>query len=194
MSAVRTGCGVLLAAALLAGCATLGGPGPLVQPGPGEVGGVLRVTAPIAYSRLRDRTLRAELWTVNGPLLDAVYFYYDLRPGDALLRAREGVELPVLRAGMAAHEVAELLADTLRRTGHVRVSVEGLRPAPLGGRDGFAFDLAYTTPEGLDYRGLAHGAWRSERLVLLYFTAPALHFYPTLAPAARELFASAALP
>jgi hypothetical protein len=180
----------LLVTALLAGCATLGGQDPHVLPGAREVGGVLRVQAPIAYSQFRDRTLRAEMWTVNGPLLDAVYFYYDLRPGDALVREREGVELPVVRAGMAAHEVEEMLADTLRRTGTAQVSTDALRPDKVGTLDGFAFDFAYTAPDGLDYQGFARGAWHGERLVLVYFTAPRLHFYPRLAAPAQALFAS----
>ena len=39
-------------------------------------------------------------------------------------------------------------------------------------------------------QGFARGAWHGERLVLVYFTAPRLHFYPTLVVSAQALLAS----
>lgn len=177
----------------LGGCATLGGQDPLVTPGPRTVGGTFSVQAPIAYSQFRNRGGQAEMWTVNGPALDAVYFYYGLRVGDALVRASENVTLPTLRAGMAAHEVEEFFADTLRRAGYARVETTALAPTRVGTLAGFGFDLRYVTEDGLEYQGFAQAAWRNERLVLMYFAAPALHFFPTLEPAARRLFASVQL-
>lgn len=185
--------GMLAAAVALGGCATFGGQDPLVAPGPREVGGAYTVQAPIAYSQFRSRSGQAELWTVNGPALDAVYFYYGLRVGEPLVRAPENVTLPTLRAGMAAHEVEEFFADTLRRAGYAQVETTALAPARLGTLPGFGFDLRYATESGLEYQGFAQGAWHGERLVFMYFAAPALHFYPTLAPAARQLFASVQL-
>lgn len=186
--------GVLAAAVALGGCATLGGQDPLVAPGPRSVGGAYTVQAPIAYSQFRNRSGQAELWTVNGPALDAVYFYYGLRPGQSLVRAPENVTLPTLRAGMAAHEVQEFFADTLRRAGYARVETAALAPVRLGAVPGFGFELRYATESGLEYEGFAQGAWRGDRLAFMYFAAPRLHFFPTLAPAARQLFASVQLP
>lgn len=184
-----------LLAAALAGCAGMpgAGTGPLVEPGARQVGDTLTVQAPIAWTQFRDRQRRAELWTVNGPALDAIYFYYGVRAGESLLPQREGTTLPTVRAGMAAHEVQEFFADSLTRSGAVRVQTDALRPARLGTRDGFAFDLHYTSADGLDYQGFAQGVWHGERLVFMYFSAPVLHFYPSLAPAAQKLFASAQL-
>lgn len=184
----------LLAAVLLApGCATLTGSGPLVEPGVRSVGSDYQVEAPIAYSRFHNRMLRAELWTVNGEALDAVYLYHGLRPGDALLPERRGITLPTLRAGMAAHEVQEFFADTLRRTGAARVETEALVPVTVQGAEGFRFELSFSSKDGLEYQGLVQGILKEDKLFLLYFSAPRLHFYPALAPAAERLFASVEL-
>lgn len=187
-------CSAVVLAAMLAlpGCATLGGSsGPLVRAASVQpIGKHYAVTAPLDYQRLVSRDPPGQLWTVNGPLLDAVYLYGGLKPGAALLDATPDAKLPRVRAGMAAHEVAELVADTLRSTGATQVETPEIAPAPFGTLPGFRFTLRFTAADGLDYQGLALGATRGDELLLIYFAAPRLHFFPGYTAAVEKLFAS----
>ncbi len=181
----------LLCAALLQACSS-GPPRSLVLAEPREIGKVLRVTPTKEWSRFHDRLLRAELWTINGPRLEALRFYYGIRKDGTLLQSGGSSTLPTYRPEMTEHEVMELVASTLARAGASQVTTVNLRPFAFGSLDGFRFEMDYVSGQGLDYKAIVAGAPdpARERLYLILFTAAAPHYAPTYTPEVEKILAS----
>ena len=180
-----------LGIALLQACSS-GQPRSLVLAEPREIGKVLRVTPTLEWSRFHDRFLRAELWTINGPRLEALRFYYGIREDGTLLQTYGGSTLPTYRPGMTEHEIMELVASTFTRSGMSQVITRNLRPFPFGNLEGFRFEMDYVSGQGLEYQALAAGAQdpEKERLYLVLFTAAAPHYAPTYLPEVERILAS----
>lgn len=180
-----------LGIALLQACSS-GQPRSLVLAEPREIGKVLRVTPTLEWSRFHDRILRAELWTINGPRLDALRFYYGIRKDGTLLQTYGSNTLPSYRPGMTEHEIMELVASTFTRSGMSQVATRDLRPFQFGKLDGFRFEMDYVSSQGLEYQALAAGAQDpdNERLYLVLFTAAAAHYAPTYLPEVERILAS----
>ena len=182
---------VIALLALLQGCSS-GQPRALVLAEPREIGKVLRVTPTLEWSRFHDRSLRAELWTINGPRLEALRFYYGIRKNGTLLQTSGSSTLPTYRPGMTEHEIMELVASTFTRSGMSQVTTRNLRPFPFGQLEGFRFDMDYVSGQGLEYQALAAGAQdaNKERLYLVLFTAATPHYAPTYLPEIERILAS----
>lgn len=162
----------LALAVMLVGCAspTLVGPGPISVDG-------LRLDSPVAWSQ---RGLAGERqWTIDGPLLNALEIYTDVKPGELLFdlpqaQRREGIRY---RAGMSDLEVQELVADGLLAAGVVDLELLKLEPAQLDGQAAIRFELSFANAAGLRYRALALASQAGERLTLLLYYAPAEYYY-----------------
>lgn len=181
MSARLPAAALLLAAgAALGGCATPG----KVEPGQAtRAADHYRVATDIEWSRIHQRQL--ELWTVDGLQLQQLRFYRALEDGDTLLPEPRRVHVapqddrrPRYRDWMRAHDVMGLVADTLAQSGAVKIRTHGLEPADFGDLPGFRFALAFASPGGLDYRGVALGTIDTRsRLHLILYTGADPHYF-----------------
>ena len=180
----------MFAALLISGCADRTR-SRLVTAESRDIGKHYRVTPTMDWNRFYDRMLGVELWTINGPRLEAIRLYHGIRDERGLLHQDRDANLPQYRAGMTSHEIAEMVLDTYSRSGASRVEMKGLRPVPFGDLSGFRFDLSYVSSAGLEYRGVAAGApTEDDRLLLILFTAAAPHYFPTYVPEVERIVAS----
>lgn len=169
---------------LLAACARYS----LVPPGSHEIGGAYTVQTSIAWSETSAGS--AELWTVDGPSLEAVRFFAALEDGDALFEFHGRDNYPRFEGRMTASEVMEFVVDSLALAGAANMAATDLRPMKFGTLEGFRFELAFLDADGLEYDGLAAGAVADERLNLILYTGTRAYYFPKYKSQVERLIAS----
>lgn len=174
----------LAAAVLLAACTQYS----LVERGRVEIGETYSVESQIAWSK-RSAGKR-QIWTVDGPALQALWFYTGIKEGEPLLADRRGEDVPVFRANMKANDVAQLVADSLSRGGAAYVETSGLRPAAFGSRPGYRFEITYLTKSGLRMRGFALGAVIDGKLYLVLYYGAGIHYFDEYRDEVERIFES----
>ncbi|MCU0753566.1 MAG: hypothetical protein MUE46_00375 [Xanthomonadales bacterium] len=176
----------LLLALSLAGCVS-----DRIRPGEDVSLGELTLTSPVGWSQRGYG--RERYWTIDGPALNSIAIFQNVREGEHLLllpRGRRRDEGAIYRTAMSEAEVQELFADALQSLGLVNVSATGLRPAAFGSRPGFRFELRYDTPRGLSYRGLVLAEIDAGTLSYLVYDAPAEYYYERDLASVEALLAS----
>jgi hypothetical protein len=167
-----------LLAALLAGCAT--GGGPLVKTGPNPAGGRLTIDSEMEWTRFA--AARYQLWTIDGPLLNRLYLVPRVREKEFIfLGERQTKRRPdgaFYQRGLRADELRDLILDGLRAVGAVNLEARDLRPANFSGRDGLRFEFSMANEEGLKYQGMAAAFEHEKGLALAIFLAPSEFYYP----------------
>lgn len=155
-----------------------------------SVGNGVRVTAEPGFAQIHLATMR--YWTRNGTGLDELHFYTGIKNGQPLFRpaGKRPIDMPAFNARMTPNDIEDLTVASLQKNGFQNVRASTLRPCPFGSAPGFCFDLLLANDEGLEMRGRALAATRSEVLDLLVFTAPAEHYFAELSPAIDRIFAS----
>ena len=138
-----------------------------------------------------------EVWTVNGPGLEAIYMTDGIDDGDPLFKQKLGQpkkKLPLFHAAMNANEVMEFVVDTLITSGAGEVHTTALRPQKFGAHPGFRFDLEYLGATGLEGRGMAFGAIVEDKLYLMLYLAAAEHYFTTYGGHVERMFDSLKTP
>lgn len=163
---------------ILAGC--MAGSGPLVRPGPNPAGNRLMIDSEMEWTRI---TLpRAQLWTIDGELLNRLYLVPSVRERDYIFLGRRQTarrpDGPFYHRGMREDELRDLVLDGLRAAGAVNVQGSNLRPVSFAGRDGLRFDFSAANEEGLKYQGMAAAFEHDKGLALAIFLAPSEYYYP----------------
>ncbi len=172
----------------------------LVEPKPRSIDKQLGTVDPqIPWSRIAKGKI--EIWTVDGPTLQAVRFYKGLKDGDALLpiRGDEG-EIPVYRRDMRATEIMEFFVDSLIAAERLgwrepnltagRIAAENLRPYDFSRQRGFRFEIRFVAANGLEYEGFVVGARIEDKLYLISYSGTRQYYYPKYKQAAEKLMAS----
>ena len=176
---------VLMAvASLFASCARY----TLVEPRPRTIADVYTVDPQTRWSSVTDG--KWEVWTVDGPGLEAIQFLDGLSDGDPLFRAVNAQKRMTFRKTMSPSELAELLVDGLISTGAQNVMVTALRPQKFGPSDGFRCELTFSTKNGLAKQGLAAGGIVKDRLYLVLYTGTKLHYYEAHRDHAEQIIQS----
>lgn len=134
-----------------------------------------------------------EMWTLNGPNIDSLTFYMPVADGEPLQRKEGNAEpYPPFRASMSASEIVELYEASLRRaTSSALVEVKNLRPASIGGIEGFRADTAFVTQDRVRRKGVLAGVVKEKKLYLMHFQAPELHYYDRAIDEVERIVASA---
>ena len=181
---------------LLAACAHY----TLLEPQPQMIDEAFHVEPQIQWSRTVSGHI--ELWTVDGPTLQAVRFYKGLQDGENLFRytGSEDDTLPVYRTPMTANDIMEFYVDSLiaaKRLGlrvtnwtGSRFETEGLRPVYFEGQPGFRFEVRFLAANGLEYEGFVVGTQIDQRLYLIVYSGAREFYYPRYKDAAEKLVAS----
>ena len=169
---------VALVGVLLAACA--GGGGRLVRPGPNPAGGHLTIDSGMEWTRASS--MRYQLWTMDGELLNMLYLIPSVREGEYIFlgqrQSRRRPDGPYYHRDMRADEIKDLVTDGLFGAGLVGVQVQNLRPFDFGGREGLRFELTMSNPEGLAYQGQVAAFEHDKGLALAIFMAPREYYYP----------------
>ncbi|MEI9930425.1 MAG: hypothetical protein WDM89_07690 [Rhizomicrobium sp.] len=102
-------------------------------------------------------------------------------------------QMPKYDSSMLPDDVAELFARTLGSAGYDRVKTSSLTPHSFGAETGFAFDLSFTTPDGLEMKGKVLASQPGKKLDAILFFAPNEYYFDHYADSVGKLFASARL-
>lgn len=156
----------------MAGCAAYS----LIEPPRAVIGDRYSVDPQIPWSAARAG--KVELWTVDGPALQAIRFVNGLSDGEPLFEGRGQEKRPIFRKGMAPTEIMELVVDSLTAAGLEKIQATGLRPEQFGAARGFRFEMTYLTRQGLEGQGTVVGAVMNERLYLIIYSGSRAHYYP----------------
>lgn len=167
-----------LALALLAGCASTAG-GRLVRPGPNPAGGHLTINSEMEWTRASS--MRFQMWTIDGDLLNLLFLIPTVREGDYIFlgqrQSRRRPDGPYYHRDMRPDEIKDLVADGLLGAGLVGVQAQNLRPFDFGGREGLRFELTMANGEGLAYQGQVAAFEHDKGLALAIFIAPREYYY-----------------
>lgn len=177
--------------AVVAACASY----QLVPAGQTTVRGAMAVAPARAWTKVPfiNSPGPLEMWTLNGPAIDTITFYMPVADGEPLQRKEGNAEpYPPFRATMSASEIVELFEASLRRSASsALVEIKNLRPANIGGIEGFRADTVFVTQDRLRRKGVLAGAVKDKKLYLMHFQAPELHYYDLAIDEVERIVASA---
>lgn len=126
-----------------------------------DVDGAYTVDPQITWSEFQGASIASNghVWTVDGLFLQRLDLFGGIEPGEALFEpaGAEEESLPKFQDDMRASDIQEFVIASLTQLGYVDVEAMGLRPAEIGGNDGFRFELSMATQSGLEMKGMAAG-------------------------------------
>jgi hypothetical protein len=162
------------------------------------VGDGITVDPQIAWTNVADTRDRdtVSVWTIDGLGLDELLFFSGVTAGAPLLRI-PGVaqkDMVLYNTTMLPDDVMDMIASTLGKAGDQQLRTSALRPVPFGTVTGFRFDLAFTTEDGLQMKGMAFFAQRRKKLDVILFVAPSEYYYDQYAPTVEKIFSSVQVP
>ncbi|WP_017932581.1 hypothetical protein [Robiginitomaculum antarcticum] len=178
---------------LVTACAT----GPrIAEPGPFETKSYT-VNLPSQWNALplrTDKNQRATVLTKDGPRLNAIYLFSDMKPGDALYnQVRRDNPVPKFALEMSDFELIEMVTDSLERGAQVKsLETQNVRPDTFSGNDALRFDMTGTTVSGLDIAGEALLAVIDGKFNLILFMAPAEYYADKYRAEVDAIFSSVA--
>ncbi|ADE15115.1 hypothetical protein Nhal_2008 [Nitrosococcus halophilus Nc 4] len=154
------------------GCGTTS---PIAGPDRTQVGEIYTVDPQIKWSRFYRRNI--EIWTVDGPSLEAIYFVKGIDPDETLVATNEEEKWPKFDPDMTANEIMELIIDSLARTGYTQLQPHHLRPEIFGSLKGFRFDFDFLYQDGLEGQGLVTGTIIENKLYLILYIGTRQHYF-----------------
>jgi hypothetical protein len=174
-----------------------------VEPGRKTAAGVYSLNTDVAWSARSQGP--SEFWTIDGPALQAVFFFPPVADGEPLFGVQTKQEtLAPFRKGMSPNEIMELVANTMMRLAETqpyvgpyagnRVETSGLEPFAFGDAGGFRFETQYLSINGLEYRGILFGAVRKDKLHLIAYTGTRAHYFPKYQRTVEHMLASVRVP
>ena len=158
----------------------------------------LAVTAIGDWNRsTQRRTGESENWTQHGTGLDDLGFYMGIKKGEALFRQRDKKKdpLPKFDPAMLPTDIVEWFENSARIALTSAVfEVGAVRPAQLAGHPGVEMDFTYATEgDNLERKGTARAAVIGQRLYLITYDAPKIHYFAEGAPTALAIMSTARL-
>ncbi|MGX7951845.1 hypothetical protein ACWPM1_04685 [Tsuneonella sp. HG249] len=161
------------------------------------VGGALVVTPPDDWNRATERpTRRTEIWTKDGTTLGELDFWLGVRAGEPLFKekSKKKAPLPKFDPKMLPTDLVEFFEDTARTVlGGSLFEVNYVRPATLAGHPGVEFEHTFTGADEVARKGLVRGAIIGDRLYLINWDAPKLHYFDAHLGEVRAIMDSAKL-
>jgi hypothetical protein len=193
MTTMKRNLAPLLIALLLAGCAAA----VKVGSGTSVIADRLNVPSEAAWNQIpgaHSGTHSAAVWTTEGLAIDQLNFYVGVKDGDALAATPNKEQRPLnFRANMQGHEIAALFEALATRDGS-SYKLDKLEAVDFLGQRGWR--AQYTLVRKFDDVRLSGSLWatvRDGQLHAITFAAPALGFYPRLAPKVEQIAAAARL-
>jgi len=158
--------------------------------------GVLKVTPEDDWNRWSSHPMKkGEVWTLDGVTLNELYFVAGLAPGETLYKdvRKKDAPLPKMRAGMDLTEIPEFYESSNRIALNTSVfEVTDVQPAQLAGNPAVRFSFHYAVQGStLMRKGQVTAALVQDKLYLISFIAPAIHYFDRDLPKAEAIMASA---
>lgn len=141
----------------------------------------MTVTPPRDWNRLDVKPGKyTEVWTLDGEQLNEVTFYSGVAAGDQLVRERNKKHdpLPKFTAATLLVEIPELLDGTYRSYKQIGSFVlTSSKPIRFLDHEGVLFTYEYVDQDKLPRKGEARAVLIANRLYMMTFDAPRLHFF-----------------
>lgn len=157
----------------------------------------MTVTPPRDWNRLDVRPGKyTEVWTLDGEQLNDVTFYGGVEPGKPLVRERNQKRepLPKFTASTLLIEVPELLEGTYRAYKQIgSFALTSSKPDRFLGHEGVLFTYEYTDEDNLPRKGEARAVLVANKLYMVTFDAPRLHYFERTLADFRDLADTAKL-
>ena len=156
----------------------------LISPGPrtGIARSSLSATPADEWNKLSYRGGKhVELWTIDGDGLDKVTFYGGIEVGQPLFKEadKKNKPLPRVTPNMLITDIPALLESSYRSQFSVdQMSIDSEEPATISGRKGIRFTYTFVkNDEDVQRKGEGIGAFVNNRLYIVCYEAPAIHFF-----------------
>ncbi|HEX2764477.1 MAG TPA: hypothetical protein VHM92_11645 [Allosphingosinicella sp.] len=169
----------------------------LVSPGPrGKIARSNMSVSPAGeWNRLSLKAGKnVEVWTLDGPELNKVTFYGGIAVGQPLVREvnKKNAPLPRVSANMLITDIPAILETTYRAQFNAsQITIDSQEPTVVSGHKGIAFTYFYVRPDDeVQRKGEAVGAVVGDRLYLVTYEAPAIHFFDKDESKFRQLAAT----
>ncbi|MEO9600814.1 hypothetical protein [Parasphingorhabdus sp.] len=129
----------------------------------------------------RRESKRGESWTKNGFPLNRIDFFTQIEAGDSIYkeRSKKYQPLPKFQSDMLLPDLAELFKANFSIVNNATgFEITKLEPAKLGVAPGLKVSYTYLRPsDPLTRLGEARMAVHNERLYIINYTAPQLHYF-----------------
>lgn len=144
------------------------------------------------WNRLSERGGKnVEVWTLDGDGLNKITFYAGIPIGEPLLKEtdKKHAPLPRVTPNMLITDIPALLESTYRIQLHtMQMSIDDEEPTVVGGHKGIKFTYSYVREDDeVQRKGEAVGAFVDDRLYIVSYEAPAIHFFDKDVGKFREL-------
>lgn len=190
---MRLGFSLLVAGALFASGSTALAGNRLIEANTSVrvAGNAFGVTPTRTWNKLGARPGRgAEVWTLDGPALNEITFYGAIQANQPIFRESNRRERPLPRfsSTMLLTDIPTLLETSYRAGRGITIfSSDRMEPTRFGGRDGIRFEYSFVDNDEVRRRGEAYGAIVNDRLYLITYEAPAIHFFDSSIEAYRQV-------
>lgn len=145
-----------------------------------------------AYSIKTGKGKPAQILTVDGQVLNSVYLFSDLKEGDSLMKERKRDNpVPKFSTDLSELELVEFLTDSLERgQGLLNVEAKNVNPTTFKGSDAVKFDFTAVNENGLNVSGSSLLGVKDEKLNIVLYMAPTIHYYGKLKGDVSAMMAS----
>lgn len=119
------------------------------------------------------------LLTLDGPALNSVYLFSDIKEGDSLIKERNKENpVPTFDPALFELELVEFVTDSLQKgSGLGSIQTRDIRPDTFAGNDAVRFDFTGVDQSGLNISGEALLAVADDTLDALLFMAPTEYYF-----------------
>ena len=185
---MKRSAGVFALAMILTGCTMYS----LVKPQRTAIGDFYTVEPQRPWSSISEG--KVEVWTVDGPALEAIRIVKGLEDDEVLFEGKDEEHRPKFRKQMTATEILEVVVDSFTLLGAQAIEARNLRPETFGNVEGFRFEMKYLPKEGLEMQGFIVGAVMEERLHLIMYTGTKAYYFPKYRDDVERIIRSIEMP
>ena len=122
-----------------------------------------------------------ELWTIDGDGLNKITFFGGIPIGQPLFKEadKKHAPLPRVTANMLITDIPTILESTYRIQLHtMQMSIDSQEPTTVSGHKGIKFTYSFVRADDeVERKGEAVGAFVGDRLYVVAYEAPAIHFF-----------------
>lgn len=194
---MKTSCKLMVLAGLLVAVSPAGAGNSLVSAAPqtGIAKSSISATPDGEWNRLGRRDGKfVELWTRDGDSLNKVSFFGGVPLGQPLFKEvnKKSQPLPKVSAGMLITDIPTLLESSYRIQFRVnKMVIDTQEPATFSGHDGIRFTYTFVSlRDEVERKGEAIGVIVKDKLFLVSYEAPSIHFFEKDLPGFRQLVAT----
>jgi len=165
---------------------------------PVTVAGTIKVQPSVDWNKApagSSPLLQGEVWTQNGPVLDAIIFLGGVKDGTAIVQQqkKEDRKVPVFQASMTPQDLVAMVESYYRiRAGATIFESENLKPTTFLGAKGLDFTYRYVGSDEVKRRGRTVIAIIDQKLYLMTLDGAA-YYFAAAQPQFESLVTSATL-